>query len=92
MQWILLTSILASPLVTCSLSSPLPPPRTGALDSGRWSLLNINHKFDFSPTYPAMLVVPVGIDPDLLLKCRAFRSKGAFPRSRFLDRALELHH
>lgn len=47
----------------------------GAGVSPFWRQCKLNHDYEFSPTYPAVLYVPTMISDDALGKIKNFRSK-----------------
>eukprot|EP00753_Platysulcus_tardus_P018428 PLAT6861.1.p1 GENE.PLAT6861.1~~PLAT6861.1.p1 ORF type:complete len:909 (+),score=335.47 PLAT6861.1:947-3673(+) len=49
------------------------------LARGEWQLSDINADYAFSPTYPALLVVPVSVSPENLRCVGGFRSKARIP-------------
>lgn len=54
--------------------------RMGALDAdSEWTLSKINEDFQFSPTYPAYLLLPANMSKESLEKVKNFRSKARIP-------------
>lgn len=52
--------------------------RIGVPD-GQWRVTTVNKSYSLSPTYPALLAVPITLNDDFILKAAQFRSKCRFP-------------